>query len=253
MHKINQLRRFLSSLSLATAIGIVLLASPLSFAQEGGSGKGTTSYIGAGGFKTTSSSAWNLGYPVPPQPEIESTDAGLVWLTAPGLGKQGFSFGYNVIVSTGVEDSADNAGYFELGNNTVADNTDLSIEAEYTYEETARITATYAAYYSFAERFHPYFEAGAYYALGSEATMKGTASGLCGAALDETETGTTFGFVYGAGMLVNLSKDIAMLASYNIYDNVDFDFELGCGDDIYTLASFDSKVTSYGLSLLYSF
>ncbi len=236
--------------SAAIAAGIALFGGHVALAQET-----TTTYFGLEATKTSTSSAWELGYPVPEPDEIESTNATLVWLTgAPKLGTNGVTWGTRFTLQAGVEDSINDLGYFDNdGNGRYNADSDLQVDATYTYEEAARMIYTGVGYFSFAERFHPYVEAGIYYALGSEATMRGEVDGICRDTLHTDEVGTTSGFTYGLGMLVNIGEGFNLTLAYNVYDNVDFDFNGICLGDTYTLASLDSKVESVGLGVVYGF
>ena len=244
---------FLTSTSLAVVLGIAMLAGPAAWAQE--------LYFFAGQEKITSSGTWKTDYPIPKRPEIESTETIGGLMFGPGLGAKGLSTHARFVVSAGVEDDFDGAGgYVDLNENGMRDNSgfpassDLLFDIKVTYEETARVTASSAVYYSFGERFHPYLELGGYYAFGSEVTASGSVSGRCTSDLKDSESqGTTVGLMYGAGMLVNLTKRLSLIASYSVHDNVDFDFKYACDGETHTVTSFDSKLNSYGLSLAYSF
>ena len=253
----HQKIRFLTSTSLAVGLGIVVLGGSVTRAEaQDHLGTGDGNYIMVGALKSASSSAWKVDNSTTKSPEIESTDPTLSFiLGAPDFGAKGFNVDTRLTWSAGVKDDFNTTGYFDINENNMRDATsDVLFDTEFTYKETLRFTYSKAAYYSFAKRFHPYLEAGAYYAQGSEATMKGSFEGACDGILDSEKRGTTVGLVYGAGMLVTLTKKLTLLASYNINDNVDFKFRINdCGGEAYEIASFDSKIKSYGLALAYDF
>ncbi len=241
-------------LGLFLSIGIGLFGGSSAYGQSyADAGKDATQYLGWERTSLTTRNGFDLRRLVDgdyQSSELEHDGHIVHYMLVPRLGAGGFFSSTRISLSVGSEKDTVTVSdsYLDLNESGRFERSfDYAFRGTISYEEAGRLAASYLAFYSVAERFHSYVSVGYYHTLDPEYEWVGTFNGICRGDWDEKYTEGDFGFTYGGGLVVHLTKKIALTASYEFHGGLSFDYRSVCDDKTYTWATFDSEVESYGL------